>query len=438
MSSIFLSHSHKDKLFARKLSDRLKEHGIYTWLDEAEMHVGDSLITKIGEAIRECRYLGVVISQHSASSEWVRREVNIALTDEIQGRRIKVLPLLCEKCELPAFLADKIYADFTNDFDEGLERLLARFMADINAGQKEPKTFTGTKASPKRVNKLIWIGIAVAILATIIGIIYINRNPAIRPPQTDVNTNPPNAEAYLKKGEDCEAKRDYDCSLENYTKAIELNSRYAEAYNYRGSVYGLRGNIDLAINDFTKAIEANPRYAEAYYNRGIAYGRNSNYDLAISDFNKAIESNPQLTEAYNDRGTAYERTNASDLAMKDYTKAIEIDPQYAGAYYNRGTLYGRNGNYDQAIIDLSRAIELDPEYADAYYNRRIAYEKTGQLAKAIADRRTYNQLLANITGQPKTAQPTRYNRNQSNKGRHSNEKLIILDERTSNSKAPKD
>jgi len=87
MSSIFLSHSQKDKPFAGRLSERLQAHGIRTWLDEAEMHVGDSLILKIETAIREFTYLGVILSPASVSSEWVRKEVNIAMTEEIQGRR---------------------------------------------------------------------------------------------------------------------------------------------------------------------------------------------------------------------------------------------------------------------------------------------------------------------------------------------------------------
>lgn len=139
MSSIFLSHSHKDKAFVRKLSERLKAHGIRTWIDEAEIQVGDSLISKIESAIREFTYLGVILSPNSASSEWVRREVNIALTEEIQGKRVKVLPLLYKKCDVPGFLADKLYADFTEDFEEGFEKLLARLNSDLHEERHKQK-----------------------------------------------------------------------------------------------------------------------------------------------------------------------------------------------------------------------------------------------------------------------------------------------------------
>jgi hypothetical protein len=56
----------------------------------------------------------------------------MALTEEIHGRRIKVLPLLQEKCSIPGFLTDKVYADFTVDFDSGLSVLLQRLENDLH------------------------------------------------------------------------------------------------------------------------------------------------------------------------------------------------------------------------------------------------------------------------------------------------------------------
>ena len=113
MSSIFLSHNRRDKPFVRKLSERLQAHGIRTWVDEAEMRLGDSLVSKIETAIREFKYLGVVLSPNSVSSEWVRREVNVALTEEFHGSQVKVLPLLYQECEIPGFLVVRHSVDCT-------------------------------------------------------------------------------------------------------------------------------------------------------------------------------------------------------------------------------------------------------------------------------------------------------------------------------------
>ena len=131
MLSVFLSHSHSDEAFTRRLSEALQAHGIHTWLDEAEIRVGDSLIQKIEVAIRDCTYLAVVLSPESVQSEWVRKEVEIALHQEIHGRRVKVLPLLHKPCELPLFLVGKLYADFSRDFQTGFAKLIARLNSDL-------------------------------------------------------------------------------------------------------------------------------------------------------------------------------------------------------------------------------------------------------------------------------------------------------------------
>ena len=125
MGSLFLSHSSKDKPFVRKLSNDLQRMGHYTWIDEAEIKVGDSLIEKIQNGIAETDYLGVVLSRNSIESEWVKREVNIALTQEINGKFYKVLPIRIDDCRIPLFLSDKKYADFTTDdkYKSSLEEL---------------------------------------------------------------------------------------------------------------------------------------------------------------------------------------------------------------------------------------------------------------------------------------------------------------------------
>lgn len=128
MSSIFLSHNSKDKPFVRKLADDLRKKGHYVWVDEAEIKVGDSLIGKIEEGIENTEYLGVVISNNSNKSEWVNREVRTALNQEIHNKKVKVLPILIEDAEIPPFLIDKKYADFTSDdnYDNALQDILDR------------------------------------------------------------------------------------------------------------------------------------------------------------------------------------------------------------------------------------------------------------------------------------------------------------------------
>lgn len=131
MVELFLSHTSADKPFARELRATLNPHQVNVWVDEYEIRVGESLISKISDRIRESDFLGVVLSPDSVPSEWVQREVNIALTEEISNAKVKVLPILYRECEIPPFLWDKLYADFTFNFNAGVVSLLRGLGKDV-------------------------------------------------------------------------------------------------------------------------------------------------------------------------------------------------------------------------------------------------------------------------------------------------------------------
>jgi hypothetical protein len=127
MSSIFLSHSSKDKFFVRELAERLKEYGVKVWLDEAEIKIGESLTYKIGRAIDEMDYVGVVLSSNSVNSEWVQKELQVAMHKEFLEKKVVILPMLLEHVEIPPFLRDKLYADFTSPerYESTLPKILS-------------------------------------------------------------------------------------------------------------------------------------------------------------------------------------------------------------------------------------------------------------------------------------------------------------------------
>ena len=145
MTSIFLSHTSNDKVFARKLAEDLIAYGVRVWIDEAEIMVGDSLFEKIKVGIKEMEYLGVILSSDAVNSEWVQKELSIAVNEEMAGKHIKVLPILYKDCEIPSFIRDKLYADFreADAYQHALELLLARLL-------DTPRGFPKAKITPLR------------------------------------------------------------------------------------------------------------------------------------------------------------------------------------------------------------------------------------------------------------------------------------------------
>src|SRR5438477_9470965 len=123
---LFVSHSWKDKFFVNKLAEQLTARGVDVWVDSAELKVGDSLMQSVGNAIQDIDYFAIVLSHNSVSSGWVQRELQLAMALFLEKKNRRILPILIEKCEIPPFLKDLVYADFTDpsSFDSAVLKVL--------------------------------------------------------------------------------------------------------------------------------------------------------------------------------------------------------------------------------------------------------------------------------------------------------------------------
>jgi len=133
--AIFISYAHSDAQFAEKLARQLVQHNAHVWIDRWEINVGESLIQRIQQAIQESSALLIVLSKSSVQSEWCKKELNAALVRELEEKRVIVLPVVAEDCEIPLFLREKRYADFRMDFGAALRDLLSAIAKFTNPDQ---------------------------------------------------------------------------------------------------------------------------------------------------------------------------------------------------------------------------------------------------------------------------------------------------------------
>lgn len=132
---IFISYSHADKAFAEKLASHLVKHNAHVWVDSWELNVGDSIVQRVQRAIHESSALLIVLSKASVESEWCKKELSAGLMRELDEKRVLVLPVLAETCDIPMFLREKMYADFRFSFDEGLRAIIPAVARFNNADQ---------------------------------------------------------------------------------------------------------------------------------------------------------------------------------------------------------------------------------------------------------------------------------------------------------------
>lgn len=95
--SCFISYSHADKSFARRLHDRLQFRGIRCWLDEHQLLPGQDIYEEVDRGIRFWDKVLLCCSEVAlANSWWVDNEIDKAFAKEQQimkdrGKKVLVL-----------------------------------------------------------------------------------------------------------------------------------------------------------------------------------------------------------------------------------------------------------------------------------------------------------------------------------------------------------
>ncbi|MDG4551869.1 MAG: toll/interleukin-1 receptor domain-containing protein [Candidatus Contendobacter sp.] len=123
---IFISYNHQDKEFVRRLSSDLRKGGFSVWLDEDVIFAGEIWADKIADALDHSDVILVVLSENSSNSNFQSSEIAYALASQRKNPAKRVIPIVINrKAELPFFLKDIVYADFSNpeDYSECFRQL---------------------------------------------------------------------------------------------------------------------------------------------------------------------------------------------------------------------------------------------------------------------------------------------------------------------------
>lgn len=161
--------------------------------------------------------------------------------------------------------------------------------------------------------------------------------------------------------------QDYQGAIEEYNKALEVDTSDSDVYNNRGNAKGKLGMHKEALADFNKAIILNPEHKLAHGNKAFAKYNLMDYKGALEDYNKALEISPDNEEFNNNRGDVKYSLGDIDGAIVDYTKAIDLDPNLIFTLVSRGIAKYDKKDFDGAKEDFEKAIQLEEKYAEAYF-----------------------------------------------------------------------
>ncbi|MDX3663076.1 toll/interleukin-1 receptor domain-containing protein [Streptomyces sp. ID05-26A] len=125
MAAVFVCHKLVDKVEVEKLVREIEQRGHRVWYSSSEIKIGDSIVGKINEGLAGADYVVACFSEADCSSSWMAAEWMSTLARQVEGDSVKLLTALFAGGKPPAILADKRYADLSQDWVAGVELLCA-------------------------------------------------------------------------------------------------------------------------------------------------------------------------------------------------------------------------------------------------------------------------------------------------------------------------
>lgn len=203
-----------------------------------------------------------------------------------------------------------------------------------------------------------------------------------------------------------------DLAIEEFIKAVQINSDTIETYLALGNLFRSKGEVGRAIR-IHQGIIVRPNIEpkliiQAMYDLGLDYKKAGFINRAISQFEEVIQKDPKHLNAYKQLEALYEETgewekayaiqekiskirgsndsnilahlltehgksllNNGDVkgARKAFKKAISIDPTCVDSYLHFGDLEVSEGHYSSAVKLWEKVMDIKPQFTYLAYNR---------------------------------------------------------------------
>lgn len=202
---------------------------------------------------------------------------------------------------------------------------------------------------------------------------------------------PDSAKYHYKRALVFQEKEEYDQSLKDISRAIELSDSTEYEYYYtRGLIHYKKLELESARDDFFKSTQINKNCGNCYNYLGSVLGLMLEGDQAVIAIKKSIAANSHKLEYRINLAIEYIRQNKYDSSLAVLNDAIELDSTQYLMFFYRAIVFYETENYIQGDVDLIHALKLHKNTIDLCYEQIKQYKLTNGLL--IADR-----MLCKIT-----------------------------------------
>jgi WD40 repeat protein/tetratricopeptide (TPR) repeat protein len=347
---VFISYSRHDQAYTRELVEDLRQRGFEAWVDD-RIDYGEEWWRTIVEAIRSCAAFVVVMTPDSEESDWVEREVQLALRE-----RKAIFPLLLSGREFPLLITTQ-YVNVTDgrmpprDFYQRLaqaisvvqQRELAEMygQAQVALGQKRYDEaehlltqIVDRDASYKDASSLL------------IEVSEQKYRGALQADPQDLKARVGLASLLLRRGDLSQAAEEYEKALEIDPQDHAAKSGFCQTHLALGDELRDESRIEEAVEYYRRILSVNAehqaareRVAAYHVQQAAQWKEEQKLDEALEALERALELSPEdesiaarLAEARAARqakSSATLRDNGEDhLAAERWEQAIACLEEY--------------------------------------------------------------------------------------------------------------
>ncbi|MCR4598235.1 MAG: toll/interleukin-1 receptor domain-containing protein [Acetatifactor sp.] len=396
---VFISYSTKNKNVADAVVANFEQHGIRCWYAPRDILPGQEWVSAIKEALHKAKVFVLIYTDESNASRQVMNEVALAF-----NANKTIVPFRLTEGnmndELEYYLTRVHWLDAVS---KPLERNIEALRNYVETSLNRPASADPTKAAaaapaapaPKKEGKKkskigLWIGLAVAVIALIVGGIF-----AI-PKLTG-----PKPEEYMEAGNQAfrygnMGTEDLTTARENYGIAAEKG--IVDAYYYLGSIETREYNYKAAKEYFEQGVEKDSnlcRLGLGYlYQKG--YGVKADSEKAWKLYNEAkdndcVEADFYLALIVKDGLAKQEPSGTKAAKYLNNVINESQDQRFVAMAYNQLGLLYKNGTADFAE-DKATAIKTFEKITETMnntdnrflqeYNIGSTYQAMGEEVKA--------------------------------------------------------
>ena len=188
----------------------------------------------------------------------------------------------------------------------------------------------------------------------------------------------------------------YDAALEQYKVIVDSNPEDAQSYVRMSEIYRRQAKYDLALESLKKADTLVPDSAEVAYNMAAVYQSQGRYDDAIKLLQDLLKKSDTSQADRNNRAIFLERLGMIYREQENYTAAVDTfrkllalgDDNARGGYQEIIDTYREAKQWPQATAAAKEAVQKLPNDRDLRMVLDAQLADTGEVDNAVSDVRS--------------------------------------------------